>query len=145
MNDNTGTALPGTYLLLLQCKQNEQLAVGKLGEFEILPGYYLYVGSAFGPGGVQARMNHHRKIASRPHWHIDYLRKFCELSESWCIYQQRREHDWAKRLSDDASFTVPLTGFGSSDCNCATHLFHVNNKPTKHSLQIVLGVELNTI
>ena len=136
---------PGTYILLLQSKQNERLEVGKLGKFEISHGYYLYVGSAFGPGGVQARIKHHGKTATRPHWHIDYLRRSCALTEAWCVYQQRKEHDWAQRLHDDETFTVPLSGFGSSDCNCATHLFYTEKKPTKHSMQVVLGVELKAI
>ena len=42
----------GTYVLLLHLPDNEQLTIGKLGTFDFPAGWYAYVGSAFGPGGV---------------------------------------------------------------------------------------------
>ena len=41
--------------------------------FEIRKGYYVYVGSAMGSGGVAARLKHHSKISKKLHWHLEYL------------------------------------------------------------------------
>jgi len=54
-----------------ECKS----AVGD--KLDLLPGYYIYIGSAFGPGGVRARMLRHLRADKPKHWHIDYLREFC--------------------------------------------------------------------
>jgi Uri superfamily endonuclease len=120
---------PGTYILVLHCEQRASIEVGRLGQLEIAPGYYLYIGSAFGPGGVAARVRHHRKPARRPHWHIDYLRRVCELVDVLCINDEKREHDWARQLANMKGVTAPFSGFGSSDCACDTHLFFSGHKP----------------
>ncbi len=127
----------GTYLLLLECNNEAELSIGKLGKMNTEPGYYLYVGSAFGPGGIQARINHHVQIAVRPHWHIDYLRTDAGLVDAWCVYGSRYEHEWAHSLMQSEAATVPLKGFGSSDCDCTTHLFYFKHKPTRVELEIL--------
>ncbi|MFQ5579314.1 MAG: DUF123 domain-containing protein [Nitrospiria bacterium] len=50
---------PGTYALILQSRSEARGQVGRLGQINLKPGYYIYVGSAFGPGGVQARVSRH--------------------------------------------------------------------------------------
>jgi len=64
-------ARPGTYAVLLSSDSDDEISVGRLGDMRLQSGVYLYVGSAFGPGGVRARVNHHLHASSRPHWHID--------------------------------------------------------------------------
>ena len=51
----------------------KRIDIGSLGRFDILPGFYAYVGSAFGAGGLRARIGHHLESTAWPHWHIDYL------------------------------------------------------------------------
>ena len=115
---------PGTYALLLTIVEPLSLCVGQLGELRLLPGCCIYVGSALGPGGLRARIAHHARIAARPHWHIDYLRRHAPLSEVWHSEDTvRRDHDWAVLLKALGG-TTPLIGFGASDCHCPTHLFH---------------------
>jgi len=135
----------GTYLLLLESEKEAGLMVGKLGRMEAAPGYYLYAGSAFGPGGVAARLKHHRKTALRPHWHIDYLRTVARLVDAWCVYDRRCEHEWAQLLMQDNNMVMPLNGFGSSDCGCATHLFYLPHKPVKAMLEKLLSSRLDTV
>ena len=135
----------GTYLLLLECDKQAELSIGKLGNMTTEQGCYLYVGSAFGPGGIQARINHHSRIASRPHWHIDYLRAAAELMDAWCVYGIRCEHAWAYSLMQSEAAAMPLKGFGSSDCDCATHLFYFRNRPLNTALEKLLKNKLETI
>jgi Uri superfamily endonuclease len=129
----------GTYLLLLECTRRGELAIGKLGVMMAEPGYYLYVGSAYGPGGVSARISHHRKTAVRPHWHIDYLRTVAGLVDAWCVFDRRCEHEWAQLLMQHKNTVIPLKKFGSSDCGCLTHLFYLKRKPAKATLEKLLN------
>ena len=142
---NNHVATHGTYLLLLECDKQAELSIGKLGKMTTEPGHYLYVGSAFGPGGIKARVRHHRKTAARPHWHIDYLRAAAELMEAWCVYGIRCEHAWAYSLMQREAAVMPLKGFGSSDCDCATHLFYFRHKPVKAELEKKLNNKLASV
>ncbi len=87
-------ASPGTYVLVLRSSRSRTVCIGRLGQLQLRPGYYLYVGSAFGPGGLQARIEHHCRRATRPHWHIDYLRRYTRLEGVWYCCR-RCEHEWA--------------------------------------------------
>jgi Uri superfamily endonuclease len=125
------TSRPGTYALVLECKTDARLRVGRLGPLHLQAGSYVYVGSAFGTGGLAARIRHHQRIAARPHWHIDYLRAVCELVEVWFTDDPaRREPVWARAMAGLPGASVPLAGFGSSDCDCAAHLFTFNRVPS---------------
>jgi Uri superfamily endonuclease len=74
--------LRGTYAIVLRSQTLGPVRIGKLGTLRLQEGFYIYVGSAFGPGGLQARIQHHLQRARRPHWHIDYLRAACDVVES---------------------------------------------------------------
>ena len=65
----------GTYALLLAVERRRRITVGRLGALAAAAGCYVYIGSAFGPGGRRARLRHHLGVAQRLHWHIDYLRR----------------------------------------------------------------------
>lgn len=127
---------PGTYALLLNAPAPATLQVGKLGVLSLQPGCYLYIGSAFGPGGVRARVGHHTRPSPRPHWHIDYVHSHTALTEVWYTYDtMRREHQWAQMLLSLPQISVPLAGFGASDCTCASHLLHMGTPLTFSTFQ----------
>ena len=116
---------------MLACRRTGTVRVGRLCSIELEPGFFMYVGSAFGPGGLGARVRHHRQIAANPHWHIDYLRARCDLVEVWFTADlARREHSWAKAVGRMPGASIPLPGFGSSDCECDTHLFRFEAMPS---------------
>ena len=52
-------SLPGTYALVVRVSGRSEIAVGKLGVLAAQPGFYVYVGSAMGPGGLAARIGRH--------------------------------------------------------------------------------------
>ncbi|MEZ4712237.1 MAG: GIY-YIG nuclease family protein [Caldilineaceae bacterium] len=127
---DTPTSAPGSYILILQSEVNRTIQVGRLGQFRIQPGFYLYVGSALGPGGVAARVAHHRRISARPHWHIDFLRQHVMLRDLFCRHDPvRREHAWAQQLAQSNDLSMPMPGFGASDCACRSHLFYAPSLP----------------
>ncbi len=121
----------GTYALILSSSINRSINIGKLGTLPLEPGFYIYIGSAFGPGGLKARIKHHINNSSRPHWHIDYLSPVVNISEIWLTNDLvHREHQWAKIYSQTRQVFLPLMGFGSSDCRCPSHLFFNKSKPS---------------
>jgi Uri superfamily endonuclease len=127
---NNFPAGPGTYVLNLKSDGIQEISIGKLGRFTIQPGYYVYIGSAFGPGGLRARLRHHLGRGSKPHWHIDYLKQFLPIIEICFISGMTRyEHRWAATFQSQTDAVIPFPRFGSSDCGCPAHLFLFKTKP----------------
>jgi Uri superfamily endonuclease len=123
--------MPGTYALVFSASAEKSIPIGRLGLLDLRPGFYVYVGSAFGPGGVQARIRHHLQKAHRPHWHIDFLQGYLSAIEVWFSHDHiRHEHRWADMLQKTRGASTILPGFGSSDCRCRTHLFFFRAKPS---------------
>lgn len=131
--ENSVQPNPGTYALLLSSATEAVVRIGRLGNLRLRPGYYVYVGSALGPGGVRARLAHHMRPAERPHWHIDYLRKKTTVEAVWFRYSRKSvECGWAKRFAKMSGASVPIIGFGSSDCHCGSHLFYFAQTFSRH-------------
>lgn len=121
--------LAGTYAVILRSRSRAAVEIGRWGRLDLVPGYYIYVGSAFGPGGVRARVLHHCRRNKRRHWHIDYLREFMRPVSVWCNYDgQRREHRWAAVFSRMTGVSS-VPGLGCSDCKCESHLFTASAEP----------------
>ena len=128
---------PGTYILLLRVMKASALRVGKLGRFTLPNGFFMYVGSAMGRGGISGRLKHHLSRSELLHWHVDYLSKVACLEEIWYQESQvRQEHRWAIILSTRGK--IPMAGFGSSDCRCKAHLFFFSRRPQLHIFRKVL-------
>ncbi len=126
----------GTYALILSSSTDALIRVGWLGELQLSSGFYVYLGSALGPGGVRGRIAHHLKVSERPRWHIDYLRAYTWLDQVWYSYDTfRREHLWASQIRAGRGSSVPMAGFGSSDCDCESHLYFLRSRPSRSSFQ----------
>jgi len=125
------TDAPGTYALLLRGEENQEIEVGALGTMTVRSGTYVYVGSAFGPGGLRARVERHVRGDGTLHWHVDYLRAVTTLEAVWYTHDpERRECTWAEVLQSLPDASVPLDGFGASDCNCSAHLVRIADGPS---------------
>jgi Uri superfamily endonuclease len=130
---------PGTYALVLRSQKRTNTQIGRWGRLNILPGYYIYVGSAFGPGGVLARVSRHCRKAKSKHWHIDYLLEFAIIESVWYSHSPiLLEHRWAETLAK-LDETEPIKGFGCSDCKCESHLFFSAKKPKLAKFAGVFG------
>jgi Uri superfamily endonuclease len=127
---------PGTFALILSCGTNARIRIGRLGTMQLQCGYYVYLGSALGPGGLRARIGHHQKLSTRPHWHIDYLRVHTRFRSVWLSYDgKRHEHEWACAMQKVKGATIPFRGFGASDCSCPSHLYFFKGCPTQISFR----------
>ena len=122
----------GTYVLILRTARTHSQTVGRLGTFQFSAGYYAYVGSAFGSGGLSARVGHHLTHAPRPRWHIDYLSRISAPTEVWFTTHRRKlEQEWALLLRHMPSLRIPIDRFGSSEYHRThvSHLFYSKKQP----------------
>lgn len=145
----------GTYALVLHLERRQKITVGKLGTFNFPAGYYIYVGSALGPGGLEARLarhrpsttlrqssgqgSGHRRREKKLHWHIDYLLERAQLVEVWSMAStDRLECLWARAARELPGSAIPVPGFGSSDCRCPSHLIYLARKPDDEEFTVAL-------
>lgn len=122
----------GTYVLELVLTQPKTVQPGlHTAAYRLERGHYLYFGSAFGSGGLRARLSRHIKGNSRArHWHIDALRAaalpaaFAFLQHNTRYASMPLECRWAQAVGALPHAVVPIRGFGASDCRsgCPAHL-----------------------
>jgi Uri superfamily endonuclease len=118
-------ALPGVYALFVPLARPTVLQAGHLGLVTLPSGYYVYLGSAHGPGGLRARISRHLRPEKPLHWHIDYLTALAPVLNVWqSVNNAHGECIWTQRLLALPGATCPAPGFGSSDCRegCPSHL-----------------------
>ncbi len=74
------------------------------------------------------RMERHRHLRKKHHWHIDELRAAADFHSVLAIRSSTRlECQIARAFSEIARWSIP--GFGCSDCSCDTHLFGLEDDP----------------
>jgi Uri superfamily endonuclease len=109
-------------VLLFRLPRCDALTIGRLGTFDLAPGIYAYVGSAL--GGLEARVGRHLRGGAKKHWHIDYLIGHgCDRSAYMVVSDRDIECELSRSIAGLPGATMPVRGFGSSDCHCSTHLF----------------------
>ena len=112
--------MKGSYIFIVEIKNDSIISVGKKGEKRFKKGYYIYVGSAL--NGLDQRIQRHLRKQKKIHWHIDYLLKHAVVID--VFYKENKfgdECNIAKKLDVQLS---SITGFGCSDCQCKSHLFY---------------------
>jgi Uri superfamily endonuclease len=115
---------PGTYILLLHLRRTALVQICRTRVVRAAAGFYAYVGSALGPGGLAARLKRYSSGISCKHWHIDYILPHGNLVGALVVEDvQRHECAWASWVSRTAVSCVE--GFGASDCSCKGHLFYL--------------------
>ncbi len=117
-------AAPGTYVLIVRMDAPTRIVVGRLGAHDLPTGLYAYTGSAHGPGRLRARLARHLRRDKPHHWHIDALTATGRAVAIWTrAAPERLECAWAGTLAALPGVSLPVAGFGSSDCTCPAHLF----------------------
>ena len=135
---------PGVYLLLLESLVYHAVRVDRRGSrIAVLePGLYVYVGSAWGPGGLAARIARHigARRKRRLHWHIDrilaseYVRPVALLYAIGC----RGESRLASMI---ASVAEPLPGIGSTDDpSASSHFFRLRGTRVEQLERLLVKV-----
>ena len=127
----------GDYLVVLQLPDAMDLEIGSKGVMHFEAGYYTYVGSA--KANLTKRLERHKRKRKKLHWHLDYFRSHCEMIATVPIRSSADlECELAKAMKKLDTWEVP--GFGSSDCDCNSHLFGTTYNPI-HNEPFMLMVE----
>ena len=125
LNPDDLPADPGAYALVLRLARETRLDIATLGQPLLPAGLYLYAGSAWGPGGIRARVGRHLRHHKAWVWHVDRLTEAAAV-EKVIAFPGNREcaiADFA--LAQGAR--VPILRFGASDCRaCQAHLLAVD-------------------
>lgn len=134
----------GSYALVLHSRSRREIEVGRWGRLSVVPGYYVYVGSAFGSGGIRSRVSRHYRRTKRRHWHVDYLREAVSFVQAWISYEPvNQEHRWAAAFAAMQDMN-PIRGFGCSDCSCRAHLFASDAIPEIRGFSAAAGCALES-
>ncbi len=120
--------MKGTYFLLIEVKKDLEVKVGALGNVPFKQGMYVYVGS--GLKNLEARLDRHRKMSKGKsnvrRWHVDYLLSHPRVELLDVYYKKGEKREECKTAKHFAKLGKPVKGFGSSDCNCGSHLFYLS-------------------
>ncbi|MBI5128013.1 MAG: GIY-YIG nuclease family protein [Rhodopseudomonas palustris] len=109
----------GAYVVALALPAPVPIRLGRAAPTMLRAGRYLYCGSAYGPGGLPARLGRHFRKAKSIRWHVDQLTTAGEVLGAWAV-AQGDECALVRRLG---FLPVPIDGFGASDCaSCRSHL-----------------------
>ena len=112
-----------TYCLLIRVRKDVCVKTRKKN-FKLEKGLYLYVGS--GKRGLEKRLERHLKRKKKLFWHIDFLLDHPQAEIEKIFLSPLEECELAKKVSKSG---IPVSGFGSSDCKCESHLFRVQTLP----------------
>ncbi len=113
----------GVYILVIAVERPVEIEVGRLCAVGFAAGTYAYVGSARGPGGIEARVGRHLRRRKKLHWHIDYLLSHPEAQVKGIYVLETEEAVECMVAKGLAEACEVIPGFGSSDCRCPGHLF----------------------
>ena len=122
-------AKAGTYALEIILSHPQTLQL-KGNAFQLPKAHYIYFGSAFGSGGLQARLGRHIRGGTAKHWHIDHLRALGEVVAFSYLEHPKRYPEvpleclWAQAFAVLPEAKIPIPRFGASDCHagCPAHL-----------------------
>jgi Uri superfamily endonuclease len=121
--------LNGTYMLYLEITEPSNVKV-KGKEILLDNGFYIYVGSAFGGGGLSSRIHRHLRREKKSHWHIDQItsKDICQFHGVAAFPNEKSECSISNSLSKINKLR-PIKDFGNSDCTnkCISHFFYVKS------------------
>jgi len=117
--------LKGIYVLIIKLSKNTSVEVGALGKLAFDGGLYAYVGSA--QNNLQLRVERHKRKNKRLFWHIDYLLNDKAATVTDVLYAQDDKTKECQIAAKLAEKSVPIKGFGCSDCRCTSHLFRAES------------------
>jgi Uri superfamily endonuclease len=118
---------PGAYALIIDLDQPLALDVPRKSPATLAPGRYVYCGSAYGPGGMRARVARHCKRQKAVRWHIDRLTMAGRVI---AVHGEPggQECDLVDKVLATPEASIPAPGFGSTDCRrCPSHLIRVSD------------------
>ena len=131
--------IKGIYCLTIKLVKKHNIRVGCLGNFGFPRGFYVYVGSA--QNNLEGRIERHLRRDKKMHWHIDYLLHYGQVI---CVHTYAAEKNaeciLSQKIGNIKNAEILVSGFGSSDCSCASHLYFFQDNPDSRISRIKLGL-----
>lgn len=113
----------GVYNLIIKLSKNKEIKIGRLGAFIFPKGFYVYTGSA--QNGLEKRIDRHFLNWKKLHWHIDYFLSYAKIVKVLKhVGDRNAECKLSRMIGRYDGADVIVNKFGSSDCDCATHLYY---------------------
>jgi Uri superfamily endonuclease len=117
--------LKGIYVLIIQVSEGIDVDVGAIGKITFKKGLYAYVGSA--QTNLEKRIGRHFRKNKRKFWHVDYLLDNDAAKIVKVFFKNVNKTEECAIAKVIGERGEPTAGFGCSDCNCKSHLFHIRN------------------
>jgi len=111
-------------VLVLLVSKEISVRVGSLGTLTFSSGLYAYVGSA--QSDLERRVARHFSREKRVFWHIDYLLKNEHVYIQNVFFKVAPKTEECLLAKAMSRLYEPIKDFGSSDCDCPSHLFKVD-------------------
>ncbi len=116
---------PKYYCINLRLFEGKEITIGKKGREYFPPGFYFYVGKA--KKGIRKRVARHILPEKKKRWHIDFLsEKAFPVAVKFYEEEGNSECSLAGELAERGGRII-MEGFGSTDCQCPSHLFFFPN------------------
>ena len=137
--------MQGIYTLVIKVNDIIRVTIRKKN-FILDKGIYFYNGSALGKTmNIENRINWHLRKSKKIHWHIDKVTTTSQSEIIQIVYSDnpknmRGECIISQEMAKSQKFTVPIAGFGASDCKnkCPAHFFRFN--ATEGAINAVLEI-----
>jgi len=101
------------------------MEVGSLGRVRFAKGYYAYVGSA--RRGMRSRVARHLVREKRKRWYVDWLTTQPGVVPVAVASTTLTGLECRIAATLSSRTDMRVDGFGCSDCECESHLFHFSN------------------
>jgi Uri superfamily endonuclease len=123
---------------MIEVPEEREIKVGGLGSHRYERGVYAYVGSAL--AGVEQRVGRHKSQKKQLRWHIDYLLANADILATVAIPGDQKEVEcaMAQALQVCEGVSIPVAGFGASDCRCDSHLLYFGNVDPELASEMVI-------
>ena len=138
------TADSGAYLLVIDLATTLVLDVPRAAPATLPPGRYVYCGSAYGPGGIRARVRRHLRHDKAIRWHVDRL---TAVGRVVAVHAAPGGSECAlfEQVMKTPGASVPAPGFGGSDCRrCPAHLAAVSADTRGEGMLYISSIKLVT-
>lgn len=125
----------GVYALLIKIEHDMEITVGSLGLVKLAEGYYVYIGSALGPGGLKARISRHLNKSKKLKWHIDYLLSSNSARVIGVVCASTNEKYECRIVKELLKYGAyaPIRKLGAMDCKekCPAHFLKYDKSISK--------------
>ena len=117
--------MKGIYALEISVNKSIFVKVGKLSVLNFDKGRYIYLGSA--QNNLEKRVERHMRKHKKRFWHIDYLLANGHVKIANAFLRSGAKSEECRFAVELARGSLPIIGFGSSDCRCVSHLYKIDD------------------